>query len=239
MRRRAPLRDDDPGLVVVTFPLRGEWRAVHTPAQRVPSHGVDLWAQTYAYDFWRTQPDRRNAFHHRSTLRYWLRGVHLKDCPGFGAPIHAVFDGVVERAGDGMADRDHLHPVLDLLRVVRNAFDVSAASDPWRMTGNHVVVRHASLPDCYALYAHLRRDSLRVGVGDEVSPETVLGEVGHTGNSTAPHLHFQLMTAADPLKASGIPCGFQRYERFGGEQWEAAEGAVPRYAERIRSAGQP
>jgi hypothetical protein len=222
-------------VVIVAFPLRGEWRAVHTPAHRVPSHGVDLWAQTYAYDFWRTQPDRPNAFYRRSTLRYWLRGVHLKDCAGFGAPVHAVFDGVVERADDSMADRDHLHPVLDLLRVVRNGFSVSGAIAPWTMTGDHVVVRHATLPDCYALYAHLRCNSLRVAVGDEVTPSTVLGEVGHTGNSTAPHLHFQLMTASDPPTASGIPCCFQRYERLGGDGWETAEGAIPRYAERIRS----
>ena len=38
---------------VVDFPLRGEWRAVNTPAERVPSHGTDYFGQRYAYDFMR------------------------------------------------------------------------------------------------------------------------------------------------------------------------------------------
>jgi hypothetical protein len=35
----------------VDFPLRGEWCAVTTPAERVPSHGTDYFGQRYAYDF--------------------------------------------------------------------------------------------------------------------------------------------------------------------------------------------
>jgi murein DD-endopeptidase MepM/ murein hydrolase activator NlpD len=106
------------------------------------------------------------------------------------------------------------------------------------MTGNHVVVRHATVADCYALYAHLRCGSLRVDVGDEVGPSTVIGEVGHTGNSTAPHLHFQLMTAADPPAATGIPCGFDGYERMEEGRWVATS-SLPRLHERVRSVGEP
>lgn len=48
------------GAIVVDFPLRGEWTAYHTPAEKVPSHGTDQLGQRYAYDFVRF--DRPPAF---------------------------------------------------------------------------------------------------------------------------------------------------------------------------------
>ena len=123
--------------------MRGEWVAVHTPAQRVPSHGTDLFAQTYAYDLWRTDPDRWDVFHRRSGLRYWTRGVSLDDCYGYGDPVHAVFDGTVVRASDATPDRRHLQPFLDLVKVVWNsiAFSFLGRTDPWLFIGNHVVLQ--------------------------------------------------------------------------------------------------
>ena len=51
----------------------------------------------------------------------------------------------------------------------------------------------------YSLYAHLKPGSVRVKVGDRVA----------SGNSTEPHLHFQVCDAADPLACAGIPVEFQ------------------------------
>jgi Magnesium chelatase, subunit ChlI len=46
-----------------------------------------------------------------------------------------------------------------------------------------------------------------VSKGEAVLADHQVGRVGHTGNSTAPHLHFQLMDRADPSrrKASRAP----------------------------------
>lgn len=53
--------------------------------------------------------------------------------------------------------------------------------------GNFIVVEHTPL--FYTLYAHL--NIVLADVGDKVLRGEVIGKMGNTGNSTAPHLHFQ------------------------------------------------
>ena len=60
---------------------------------------------------------------------------------------------------------------------------------------NLVQVRHAD--GLTALYGHLRKGSVAVSVGQQVSVGAVLGVVGSSGCSTAPHLHFELRDAAN------------------------------------------
>ena len=77
--------------------------------------------------------------------------------------------------------------------------------------------------------------SVAVRVGDTVREGDILGRVGHTGNSTAPHLHFQLMDSPEPLTAKGVPCAFRAYEVEERGQWHVVTDAIPRSTDRIRS----
>jgi hypothetical protein len=223
--------------IVVAFPLRGEWTAVHTPAQRIPSHGTDIFAQTYAYDIWRTDPERPNAFYRSGHLRYWTIGVSIYDTYGFREPVHAVFDGTVVRAGDAVADRRRLQPLKDVAAVIWNSVKFSLGQkDPWRFIGNHVLLQSAERPDVFAVYAHLAQGSLGVRAGDAVRTGDLIGQVGHTGNSTAPHLHFQLMDGPDPVTAKGLAVAFDRYEELVDGSRRLVEAGVPEANVRIRSA---
>ena len=61
--------------------------------------------------------------------------------------------------------------------------------------GNFVVVDHGS--GLSTAYAHM--DSVSVRAGQSVQPGQKVGEVGSTGNSTGPHLHFELRRNGDPI----------------------------------------
>jgi hypothetical protein len=61
--------------------------------------------------------------------------------------------------------------------------------------GKFVKVNHGN--GYSTLYAHLSKIS--VAVNTEVSTETIIGLSGDTGNSTGPHLHFELKTGDTPV----------------------------------------
>jgi hypothetical protein len=221
---------DDP--VVVDLPLRGEWAAATTPAHRIPSHGTDMLGQRYAFDFVRI--DHRKGFHLHpaGTIRSYVIGGRTRECYGWGQPVHAAFEGEVVTAVDGVPERGWLHVVRELALVAKNAVTFDPAKGVARVAGNHVVLR---MDGTFAFYAHLAPGSVPVKPGDGVRAGAVLGRVGHTGNSTAPHLHFQLMDSADPLEAKGVPSAFAAYEAERDGRWERVERGIPRRRERIRS----
>jgi hypothetical protein len=73
--------------------------------------------------------------------------------------------------------------------------------------GNFIVLR---LDDgrTHVLYAHLLDGSLTVPLHGRVRRGEVIGRVGNSGNSQAPHLHLHVMDGPSPLLASGVPYGF-------------------------------
>lgn len=61
--------------------------------------------------------------------------------------------------------------------------------------GNYIVIRHAN--GVQTLYAHNSSNS--VSVGDKVSAGETIGAVGNTGQSTGPHLHFEVRGTKNPF----------------------------------------
>ncbi len=110
-------------------------------------------------------------------------------------PVYAVADGVVVDAYDG------LDPQVPLGR--------NPNITPEDITGNAIVLDLGS--GRYALYAHLLKGSLKVREGDTVEAGQVLAQLGNTGNSDGPHLHFQVMDNRSPLNSSGLPYVFRHF----------------------------
>jgi hypothetical protein len=205
--------------MVVEFPLRGErWVAVTTPGDRIPSHGVNMLGQRYAYDLLKVDERKGVHYHPAGAFRGLLIGGRTQECYAWGAPIHAPFDGEIVAAVDGVEERTWIHPVRELALMLKNA----------------LTFRPSRSGDVFAGFAHLAPGSVAVTDGQAVGAGEVIGRVGHTGNSTAPHLHFQLMDSADLMSANGIPCAFRSYEVLRNGAWVRVENGIPRRTDRIR-----
>jgi murein DD-endopeptidase MepM/ murein hydrolase activator NlpD len=75
--------------------------------------------------------------------------------------------------------------------------------------GNYVVLKLGEAE--YALFAHLKPGGIKVKPGERVKRGDVLGYIGNTGNSDAPHLHFHAMSGPSPLASEGIPYVFPQF----------------------------
>ncbi len=88
-----------------------------------------------------------------------------------GRDIVAAAVGVVSETNDGEFDEC-----------------TSGTCDGGGGYGNFVRIRHPDGKE--TLYGHLKKHSVAVGVGDHVSCGDHLGQMGSSGYSTGPHLHF-------------------------------------------------
>jgi hypothetical protein len=136
--------------------------------------------ERFAIDFVQLDPDGR-LFSGPQT--------ELSSYAFYGVPIYSVADGVVVAALDGLPEQ--------------TPGSVTPFSGAENAGGNYVVADIGN--GRFAFYAHMQTGSVRVRVGDGVARGQVLGLLGNTGNSDAPHLHFHVMDGPIPLASNGLP----------------------------------
>lgn len=220
--------------IIVEFPLRGEWNSPNTPGSKIPSHGTNQLGTRYAYDFiqvdWNSigYPAYRVSF-----LQYLFSGVSLNDYYCWGQKVFAPCDGVVVVAEDGYEERPRTNLLSDLSSAYKNAhyFDPEK-DDVQSVAGNYIIIEYKE--NIYAALCHLQTGSIQVSVGQEIKKGDFIGRVGHSGNSFAPHLHFQLMDSCDIDTANGLPCAFEKYEIYQDNKWQTVTNSIPTSKDRIR-----
>lgn len=126
-------------------------------------------------------------------------GSALESYPYFGADIHAVADGPVVAVVDGLPEQ------------VPGVTPTGLPLDQYG--GNHVVqdISGGGTEKRYAFYAHLKTGSVKVKVGDRLTTGQMIANLGNTGNTDAPHLHFHVMSTPDPLRSNGLPFVFNDF----------------------------
>lgn len=126
--------------------------------------------------------------------------AQLANWYGYGAEVLAVADATVVAACDDIAE----------------AATVGAAGAQASLenaSGNYIALDLGG--GRYAFYEHLKPGSLHVKPGEHVRRGQVIAQLGYTGESTGPHLHFHVADNNAPLDAEGVPYAFDRFTLLG------------------------
>ena len=173
----------------------GDWLVANGPSpssdHRRAMHALDgksFVAQRFALDLMKFGSDGR--LWHTDPFRN-------ENWYGYGQNVLAVGAGEVLAITDSVPENTPLAP--------SRATTMTRAN----ICGNYVLLRHG--PKEYTLYAHLRPGGITVKLGDKVKQGDLLGTIGNSGNSDAPHLHFQAIDGPSALASEGIPFVFARF----------------------------
>lgn len=141
----------------------------------------------YAYDFAIVDSEGR---------KFIGKGENNTDWFGFGAEVLAVADGEIAAIETNKEDD--------------KKFDIpSLKENPLTLYGNYIVLKHSE--KVYSMYGHLKNQSATgLKVGDKVKKGQKIANVGTSGSSFFPHLHFEVRNSIDH-QAEGLPSYFNDY----------------------------
>lgn len=107
-----------------------------------------------------------------------------------GRPHHGVDIFVLGTDGSNRSEKGASLSYGKPFRAAQSGVVVEAANDgEWNTGyGNYCVIDHGD--GTQTLYAHAK--DVYVQVGDRVTQGQTIGEIGGTGNTTSPHLHFEV-----------------------------------------------
>lgn len=176
------------------LPFQGDWFVFWGGENVLVNYHYEFESQRYAYDFIQTKDN------------YSFKGDPLKNESyyAFGKNIVAPADGTIVSVVNDIADNE---PV--------------GVMNPKQPAGNVVVIDHGGE---YSYLAHLKKGSATVKPGDKVKKDDVIGLTGNSGNTSEPHLHFQLSDGADLFAARSINIRWENEMKpIQGETLTAAE----------------
>ena len=144
--------------------------------------------------------------------RFRGKGERNEDFYGWGQPVRAPGSGVIVASHDGQPDNDAIG--------TENRWK----GRTWESSGgNYVVIRHNAGE--FSVIDHMKQNSLKVRTGDVVRTGQIVGQVGNSGSSLMPHVHYELQDGAGIKGVHGIPAYF-RHVRLISHERVASRGIV-------------
>lgn len=162
------------------LPFKGEWTVLWGGDTRELNYHVDYKQQKTAFDLVMTN---------EKNLSYKSTGQTNEDYYVFGQEIIAPAAGEVVQVVDGVKD------------------NVPGVMNPLYVPGNTVIIKTAN--DEYLFFAHFKQSSIVVKQGQQVKQGELLGLCGNSGNSSEPHLHFQIQNVENMSQATAAKAFFE------------------------------
>jgi hypothetical protein len=150
-----------------SMPIKGEWFVFWGGTNELINYHYAYESQRYAYDLVKIQ----DGSSYQNTQ---IQNEHFY---AFDEEIVAPADGKVIKIMNGIKD------------------NIPSEMDAENPVGNYVIIEHTSKE--YSLLAHLKKNSIQVKIGELVKEGQYIGKCGNSGNSSEPHLHFQVMDSLD------------------------------------------
>ncbi|MCK5343320.1 MAG: M23 family metallopeptidase, partial [Candidatus Heimdallarchaeota archaeon] len=155
------------------------------------------YSQEFAFDF----QQYNSQYRIKNNMK-----VPNSEFPHYGASVYAVAEGTVTIVGDKFPENDVSDEIIMIDPEKQRKFIAQFGFNRTLM-GNHVMIAHPNGE--YSLYCHMIPGKMCVKEGDTVVAGQQIGQLGNSGFSGFPHLHFQIVDGADPLNSRGIPCRFR------------------------------
>lgn len=169
--------------------------------------GITTNMQRYAWDF--MMVDEHGDIAHSG-------GKELKDYFGFGQPIYAPGDGTVVEVRVGLPDDPPDRPSL---------LPDDFIAEPILSMGNYVSIDHGTGE--FSLIGHCQQDSITVNEGDAVNKGEAIANLGNSGWTIRPHLHYQLMDDPDFTHTQVLPARFTEFDLVLGEHTQTIRDDYP------------
>ncbi|MBS3950954.1 MAG: M23 family metallopeptidase [Peptococcaceae bacterium] len=182
---RLPDKNSHQPALRYSLPFHGQWTVINGGVDKSTSHSWGLPTQRYAYDFVILDENGQSCSGDKTLLQNYY-------C--YGKDVLAPADGIVVDVKDQLPDS----------RTYGNGSVDHAAKD---IRGNYVVIRHADKE--FSAMAHLLPRSVKVKVGQQVKRGECIAQCGNSGNTSEPHIHFQIQDIKSFFASAGLPISFQ------------------------------
>jgi len=161
-----------------TMPISDEWFVFWGGTNEFINYHYVYESQRYAYDLVIMHDGKSYKDNTMRNENYYA----------YGKDVIAPADGTVVKVVNHLGD------------------NVPGEMEESQPAGNYIVLQHANKE--YSLLAHFKQDSILVKEGDVLNQGDFIGFCGNSGNSSEPHIHFQVMDSPDYMNCKSIQIRF-------------------------------